>query len=80
MSCGRVHCQFIVSYNVPRFLKRTTLGINDVCDLEEVNQGALLHTLKVRFAKDKIYTRVAYMPQSLISITFVDHSENPSVC
>ena len=35
------------------------LGVEDVCSLEEVNIAALLHTLRVRYSRDSIYTRVA---------------------
>jgi len=34
-------------------------GIDDVCALGVVHEGALLHTVRVRYMKDLIYTRVA---------------------
>eukprot|EP00439_Symbiodinium_sp_Y106_P042152 s1581_g5.t1 len=34
-------------------------GVDDICTLEEVNQAALLHTVRVRYSKTQVYTRVA---------------------
>jgi len=39
---------------------RTQLeGLDNVCNLEEVSKGALLHTIRVRYKQGEIYTRVA---------------------
>lgn len=35
------------------------LGVDNVCTLEEVNQGALLHCVRVRYGREQVYTRVA---------------------
>jgi len=35
------------------------LGIDNICALDNVTEGALLHTVRVRYARKEIYTRVA---------------------
>ncbi|CAK0887676.1 unnamed protein product [Prorocentrum cordatum] len=40
-------------------------GVADVCLLEEVNDGALLHTVRTRYRRDEIYT---YVSQMLIAV------------
>eukprot|EP00929_Paragymnodinium_shiwhaense_P097918 TRINITY_DN5948_c0_g2_i1.p1 TRINITY_DN5948_c0_g2~~TRINITY_DN5948_c0_g2_i1.p1 ORF type:complete len:2220 (-),score=660.83 TRINITY_DN5948_c0_g2_i1:77-6736(-) len=34
-------------------------GVDDVCSLKTVNEAALLHTIRVRYAKGSIYTRIS---------------------
>jgi len=34
-------------------------GVDDICSLAVVNEAALLHTVRVRYADQKIYTRVS---------------------
>eukprot|EP00929_Paragymnodinium_shiwhaense_P045579 TRINITY_DN2326_c0_g1_i1.p1 TRINITY_DN2326_c0_g1~~TRINITY_DN2326_c0_g1_i1.p1 ORF type:complete len:1588 (-),score=461.47 TRINITY_DN2326_c0_g1_i1:476-5137(-) len=34
-------------------------GVDDICSLAAVTEGALLHTVRIRYSKKQIYTRVA---------------------
>lgn len=40
-------------------------GVEDICSLVEVNEASLLHTVRVRYSKKEIYTRVGW---TLISV------------
>jgi len=44
---------------MPKVFDAQLLGVDDICTLEEVNQAALLHTVRVRYSKTQVYTRVA---------------------
>lgn len=35
------------------------VGVDNICTLEEVNEGAVLHAVRMRYARQLIYTRVA---------------------
>jgi len=42
-----------------KVMESQLLGVDNVCTLEEVNPAALLHTIKVRYGRTQIYTRVS---------------------
>eukprot|EP00930_Biecheleria_cincta_P038191 TRINITY_DN26242_c0_g1_i1.p1 TRINITY_DN26242_c0_g1~~TRINITY_DN26242_c0_g1_i1.p1 ORF type:complete len:1684 (-),score=375.50 TRINITY_DN26242_c0_g1_i1:457-5508(-) len=47
---------------LPEFFKvvdAQLLGVDDIASLEEVHQAAVLHTVRVRFERQLVYTRVA---------------------
>lgn len=43
----------------PKVHDAQLVGVDNICTLEEVNEGALLHAVKVRYLKTQVYTRVA---------------------
>jgi len=43
----------------PKVFDAQLLGVDDICTLEEVNKAALLHTVRVRYGKQQVYSRVA---------------------
>lgn len=44
---------------LPKVFDAQLLGVDDICTLEEVNKAALLHTVRVRYGKQQVYSRVA---------------------
>jgi myosin heavy subunit len=38
-------------------LESSLLGMDDMINLEQLNEGAILHTIRLRFKKDQIYVR-----------------------
>lgn len=55
-------------------------GVDNLCKLEAINKAALLHTLRVRYGRKEVYTRVAriliavnpFQPLSIYSSQYVD--------
>eukprot|EP00929_Paragymnodinium_shiwhaense_P060081 TRINITY_DN3003_c0_g2_i1.p1 TRINITY_DN3003_c0_g2~~TRINITY_DN3003_c0_g2_i1.p1 ORF type:complete len:1722 (+),score=543.75 TRINITY_DN3003_c0_g2_i1:127-5292(+) len=66
--------------NLFKVLDAQLMGVDNVCTLEEVNPGAVLNTVRVRYARTQIYTRVAriliavnpFQPLNIYSAQYVD--------